>query len=234
MSAAYVGSETDGGPTGLDRTRSGYVEVIEMGELAEGSAPEAAATHVAGTPPPSGIADAPCALFTEWFISSNFANGSGQWGPATNNPGFEGANFELDPPAGGLFGSASMINVSQGTMVTYNATAIDGFFNDTTAQHTNPGDLSPSLAEGNVAVSNTFVNGEVSTAEWTAPIFALNAALTFETLMNEYAVEEDLGGNSEWIVTFPTKRFHVDAPGEGLTSDCAVHQPVDHRRSVRL
>lgn len=221
LSAAYAGGSTDGGPSSIDRTRSGYVEVIEMGELAEGSAPEIAATHVGGTPPPSGITDEVCALFSERFISSNLANGTGEWGPSSNNPGFEGPNFEIDPPAGGLFGSGSLINVEQGTMVTYNATAIDGFFDSSVGQHTDPGNLLPSLSSGNVATSNTFVNGTVSTSTWSDPIFALNAALTYETLMNEYAISESLAGNSEWIVTFPTKRFHVDQPGFGMASAIA-------------
>src|SRR5699024_1550007 len=44
---------TDGGPTGPERTLSGYVEVMEMGNLTGPAA--AAATHTsAAVPPPSG------------------------------------------------------------------------------------------------------------------------------------------------------------------------------------
>jgi hypothetical protein len=195
----------DGGPTGADRTKSGYIEVIEMGELAEGSAAETAATHTAaGVPPVSGVtaSQGVCGLFQERWIDASLANGNGIW--------LANAQQDIDPPAGGLFGSGSLINVDAGTMVTYNATAIDGFFDNTIGQHTNPGDLFPSLSDGNVETSNVFVNGTVSTVTWDNSIGAINHALTFETLMNEYSVDDGLAANSEWVVTFPTKRFHVD------------------------
>jgi hypothetical protein len=53
--AAYSASSSDGGPAGLDRTREGLVEVIEMGEIASDDTPGTmhtlrAISHVAGTP----------------------------------------------------------------------------------------------------------------------------------------------------------------------------------------
>ena len=48
---AYTGSAADGADTSLDRTREGYVEIIEMGDLRVGSNTEAVVTHVAGIPP---------------------------------------------------------------------------------------------------------------------------------------------------------------------------------------
>ncbi len=208
-----TGALTDGGPTGADRTASGYVEVIEMGVLTGDAA--VAAEHVQGVPPTSGAGDTVCGLFTERWISANFANGTGEWGPS-GNPGFEGANYEIDPPIGGLFGAGSIINIQNGTQLTYNAVAIDGFFDDSTGQHTDPASLAPSLASGNVTESNVFVNGFVDTQNWPAGIFAVNAALNYEMLMNEYVVDPEFGARSEWVVTFPTKRFHVDEPGEEL------------------
>ncbi|GIK88480.1 MAG: hypothetical protein BroJett026_39610 [Betaproteobacteria bacterium] len=47
---AYVGSAADGADPSLDRTREGYVEIIEMGNIAAGSDTEDAVTHVAGVP----------------------------------------------------------------------------------------------------------------------------------------------------------------------------------------
>jgi hypothetical protein len=46
---AYTGSNADGADTSLDRTREGYVEIIEMGNLTGVTA--AAVTHVNGVPP---------------------------------------------------------------------------------------------------------------------------------------------------------------------------------------
>jgi hypothetical protein len=205
LTGAFTGGVADGGPTGYERTKSGYVEVIEMGELEEGSAAEFAAEHINGVPPNSGILDKPCSLFTERWIGAQFANGTGEW---LNN-----ANFEIDPPGGGLFGSGAVINVANGTMFSYNATAIDGFWADQ-GEHTDPENLFPSLSSGTRSDSTVFVNGFLSQEDWSNSIDAVNHVLAYERLMNEYAIEGDIGGSSEWVVTFPTKRFHTDAaPG---------------------
>jgi hypothetical protein len=46
----------------------------------------------------------------------------------------------MNPPAGGLFGGAEIVNPANGTNISYNADAIEGFFISTTANlHTNPG-----------------------------------------------------------------------------------------------
>jgi hypothetical protein len=48
---AYTGSAADGADTSLDRTREGYVEIIEMGNILANSNTEDVVTHVAGVPP---------------------------------------------------------------------------------------------------------------------------------------------------------------------------------------
>jgi len=48
---AYTGSVADGADTSLDRTREGYVEIIEMGNITTGSTTELSVTHVSGVPP---------------------------------------------------------------------------------------------------------------------------------------------------------------------------------------
>jgi ribosomal protein S28E/S33 len=55
---AYTGSAADGADTSLDRTREGYVEIIEMGDLTPGSNTEIAVTHVSGVPPCDDFASA--------------------------------------------------------------------------------------------------------------------------------------------------------------------------------
>ena len=47
----YTGSSADGADISLDRTREGYVEIIEMGNINSPSPTETAVTHVAGVPP---------------------------------------------------------------------------------------------------------------------------------------------------------------------------------------
>jgi len=53
---AYTGSSADGGDTSLDRTREGYVEIIEMGNVTGATA--AAVTHASGVPSCSPLSGA--------------------------------------------------------------------------------------------------------------------------------------------------------------------------------
>ena len=202
----------DGGPSGAERTASGYIEVIEMGTMlpVPDSAPLASSPsiipwvtkHVNGVPRNCNI---PVLAWTE---------GSGL-------PWIEGNTtfgFDTDIGAsGGLFGSGSIINVNEGTMLTYNATAVDGFWARGTTRHTQPDSLLPDLAAGNVTESFVFDNGRLQQNQWTAGVFALNATLTLDRLMNEYVTDPDLNARTEWVLTFPTKRFHTDAEGGYVT-----------------
>jgi hypothetical protein len=214
----------DGGPTEDERTASGYIEVIEMGTLlptpnpedgAPGIGDEAyipwAVKHVAGEPRDCQH------LVDQWTV--NFPGGNLQWVSGDVNHG-----FDTDQGAsGGLFGAGSIINVPEGTLLSYNATAVDGFWEQGTTFHTDPEDLEPDLSTGDEFVSNIFVNGQVvshdwSTAENADTIGALNAVLTYSQVLNEFNTEADAGARTEWVMTFPTKRFHTDAaPGGFLT-----------------
>ena len=198
---------TDNGPTGADRTKSGYVEVIEMGDLTGDAA--WAATHTsAGVPPDSSVTGRfdVCGLFSERWIAASAANGTGEW--------LANSEFELDPPSGGLFGAGAIINVAEGTMFGYNATAIDGFWAQGQIDHTNPQSLSPNLESADRS-SDVFVNGMIASGIWNNGLDAMNHVLAYEKLMNEYMVIDSVNGATEWVVTFPTKRFHTDAGGAG-------------------
>ena len=48
---AYVGRNDDKGGTTLDRTKEGYVEIIEMATFATDSTTSQSVTHVDGVPP---------------------------------------------------------------------------------------------------------------------------------------------------------------------------------------
>jgi len=174
----------DGGPTGIERAASGYIELIEMGNV-ENATLAAAATHGSG-------AFNCLALEAAW---------TGAW-KADSSAG-------ISEPTGGLFGSGSILNVDDGTMISYNADAIDGFWEEGVIDHTDPGSLFPNLADGN---TETFVfnNGVLHNDLWSSGLEAVDAVLMYDKLFNEYSVEPDLNAHSEWVVTFPTKRFHVD------------------------
>lgn len=221
----------DGGPIGVERTASGYIEIIEMGTLLEqpdadyepdfddltGEVIPWAVKHVGGVP---RNCDVPVLAWTQgadlpWEDGDNTTFG-----------------FDTERGAtGGLYGAASIVNPAEGTLFSYNATAINGFWVAGTTNHTTPGSLAPSLstADSNNE-SNVFTDdGTVQTLTWDPannPHLALNAALTVETLMNEYMINDDLLADTEWVLTFPTKRYHTDDAEGGPNPDLdAAIQP---------
>ena len=221
----------DGGPQGRERTASGYIEMIEMGTLRDGSPGFDAVKHTsAGVPPLSGAGNTRCGLVVErWLPDSNL----GVW--ESDDPFIdmytEDGGQERIPASGGLFGSATIMNAAEGTMLSYNATAIDGFWIGA-ATHTDPGDLLPGLSSGSGDTAFVFNNGQLETLDYSLAddglegILAINAVLTVDALMNEYVIESDVNANTEWVLTFPTKRFHTDAaPGGFLAAGDAAIAP---------
>jgi hypothetical protein len=193
---------TDHGPLGLARTREGFFEVIEMGEVVDqaSGSPKTleAITPVNGTPPG-------CAQVRDAWAPS------GYW---TTN-----AKTDLLPPAGGLYGAAGIVDVALGTLYAYDATAIDGFSD--VVQHSAPGNAKPNLATAitdsahdiataYVPIGNTMIRADYPAS--TTGVDAVSAVLMADALYNEFDIEAGLGAATDWVVTFPTKQFYVD-PG---------------------
>jgi hypothetical protein len=198
--AAFDGSgplPADDGPQTIDRTREGYIELIEMGDIDETSTLGSITTHVQdGTPnggvPACGVNDAIAAA-------------------------------GVVPPTGGLFGAGDIVNVGQGTFFAYNADALDGFSSQT--NYTTGSDLHPSLQDAfsseatfGLARAYVFINGALVTADYAFGEDAVSAVYMSDALYNEYLVDAGLGANTDWVVTFPTKRFYVDPFYVGATA----------------
>ena len=124
----------------------------------------------------------------------------------------------INAPIGGLFGSATLINVNQGTDYSYDPVAIEDF--SATALHYRPGSTNPSLS--NATPSSTVVRTNaantgrelVSTA-WGPGrgVDAISAVLMHSAVMNEYALDATLNAGTDWVVTFPTKSLYVNPVG---------------------
>ncbi|MHB8679726.1 MAG: hypothetical protein ACYC7G_08330 [Rudaea sp.] len=198
---AYTGTLSDGGPTSDTRTLEGHFEIISMSDIVTGSPLSVDTTHVNGVPP----------------------------GCATAEADFE-ANTATVAPTGGLFGAASVVNTGNGTYYTYNADAIDGF--TAVALNNKTGSLLPNLAQANDAAGTTatayvFNNGKLSTSVYPAPaqgIDAVSAVLDASNVYNQYQIGSNVG--SDWVVTFPTKRFYVDPLYVGGTTPIAPFSSI--------
>lgn len=210
----------DDGPQDIERTREGYLELISMGDIIPGSSLDAATTHhQTANVPGSGVPSC-----TTSAISGN--------APAAS----------LDPPTGGLFGAGAIVNVGEGTYFGYNADAIDGFTSTTLFYGSSA--LEPSLQNANsiestmTARSYIFINGQLLTVDYNRGVDAVSAVFLSDALYNEWIVNPDLDSNTDWVVTFPTKRFYVDqdAYPTGIIEpfEEAFHSPGESNMTVSL
>ncbi|MFZ2237564.1 MAG: hypothetical protein WBP11_07770 [Dokdonella sp.] len=186
---------SDGGPTTIDRTREGHFEMITMADLSDDLA--AAVTH---SPPGGSPADC----------------------DAVRN--LQGGEAGLDIPTSGIFGGAGIVNGGQGTFYTYNADALDRFTQQVNFTATN--NVLPNLANvndgigpvlGAQATANVFTGTGVTTSVYPGAdprsrrVDAVSAIFTADAIYNEFQTATSIGANSDWVVTFPTKAFYVDA-----------------------
>lgn len=212
-------SNGEGGPQGADRTRVGHLEVIEMGvvqdDVFDADArdeediddttvikndfnPEAWATHGADGVP------ANCAGLVEaWDPNTN--NSNAVWTLTSGAADIIGADEPgtHESVAGGIFGSAIIIDVQEGIDVSYDAVALDNFRTDEI--HTDPSTTIPSLEDADkVAV----ISGQSFTTD--TSIDAVSVVLMKSALMNDFVTSNDIAAATDLVVTFPTKRFYVN------------------------
>ena len=166
----------------LDRTREGYIEIIEMGNVTGETAVDV--THIAGVP--------------------------------LDCPGITDATARRDTVLGngGLFGGITLINVLLGEDFTADATALDNF-NTTGPIWFAPGDTRPDLT---FSTTQFEIFRGTSVVVGTAPrgIDAVSAALMHRNVYNEFVLDSVTKSGTDWVVTFPTKRFYFT--GNTVTS----------------
>ncbi len=172
----------------LQRCTEGHFEMIEMGDVTDADTIAGVDHGTTGVPADCGEA---------------YKN---------TDPGgiWTGVISGIDAPSGGIFGSASIVDVAGGTDIAYNADAIDAF--TTVPRITFSGDQKPDLADGNVLDSNIFYGGNVITDTWNlSSVQAVSAVYMHDSIFGEYSLEDVVGANTEWVVTFPTKKHYVDS-----------------------
>ena len=216
----YTTPTADSIYTSNDRTREGYIEVIEMGIITLAST-AAFAKHSATTGIPNN-----CAAL-DAFDGSLGA-------PATAFANAGASPNVLAAPGGGLAGRASLINGANGTNYAYDVTAIDGWSN--APQYFAAGSLSPSLTLGTSLVSNVFVTSTptttaapggpfstgVVTSTWTTTQDAVSAIFMRNSVVNEFLTDASTISKTDWVVTMPTKRGTLLAATQAQATAGAV------------
>jgi hypothetical protein len=180
----------DGGPTGVARTREGHIEVVEMGTVTDPSATLNAITHVGGVP-------ANCA-----GIVNAWGNG-GQWSIDSTK--------DIGPPTGGLFGNAMILDATNGMVFSFAADAIARFYaRDGRGEHSRPDALTPNLSSATSTTADVQTDQGPLSLTYTRPVDAVSALFMADRVQNEFWTSSHVGAASEWVITYPTKRFYVD------------------------
>jgi hypothetical protein len=186
---AYTGAYDDPANDDLDRTREGYVEIIEMGTMWGYAAGKV--THVAGTPRVPAGCNAVRALAAQGAL-----------------------DYYVSGLSGGLFGTMTLINVGTGMDFGYDATALANFNSQAEDLYADPGSIEPTLNRALpislVVDHGTFGNtGYAYITTWnvpgTKPVDAVSAVLMHDHIYNEFVLDKGTSSGTDWVVTMPTK-----------------------------
>lgn len=220
ITATGVGP-SDGGPTTLDRTKEGHIEVIEMASLAplnpgapspqlqfltDSSAPTHPALtdsigylaqHVSGVP-------RSCDLVRTKMDSAHVS----------------ATSATMREPLNVLKGAYSFVKVTQGKAFAGSPTTLANFVNPSLldgASSTNilvaPQSQLPSLNDVDppaVAVVDQNAVGPIVAGFFSRPVDAVSAAISRTAVVNQYSVNPANLAKTDWVVSFPTKYWYVD------------------------
>ena len=186
----------------IERTLTGHVEVIEMGVLTN------VGTLDTVTGANSKTQYASFATHGATGVPANCAGIAAAW-----DAGSFASDDGVTAATGGLYGLSYHINVAAAAAFGFEPTAIDDW--SASPEHSNPGDYTPSLVTGTpIATVHTpltdpqytkvTMTGDDKSAQATSAILMTNS------ISNDVMVNPAIGGMTDWVITFPTKRAHVD------------------------
>src|SRR4051794_17942971 len=177
---SYSGVNDDGAGTGMDRTKEGYFEIIEMATYSSTSLTGKAVTHVNGL--------APCGI----------------------NLNDMQASIDAQPANGGLFGTTTLINVNAGTDYTADAVALANFIEGGANYQTLGSTLPDLTQASPPVSSIQAPSGALYESTWsTGSADAVSAVLMHDHVMNEYVLDTGTKSQTDWVVTMPTKRYYT-------------------------
>ena len=130
------------------------------------------------------------------------------------------AGSGISAPEGGLYGLAYHINVEAAAAFGFEPTAVADFGAD--QSHSNPGTTTPSIVSGQLAAANCHGLGgdQHLEATYADGLDSINSILMTDSLSNDVMINPAIGGQTDWVVTFPTKRQAVEK-----TTAAAVRDP---------
>ena len=153
---------------------------VEIIEMGDVTGPTAVGvTHVAGVPPCTGLANS--------VAQTNTVLGSG-----------------------GLFGGMTIINVNASAETSVDAVALDAFrVAPATPIWAQPNSIQPDLTQASPPQTEIFQGGSVVLATFLTGIDAVSASIMHNSVMNEYVLDTGTASLTDWVLTYPTKRYYV-------------------------
>lgn len=183
---------------GRERTREGFVEVIEMATIGMGLGLGAEdwsdyILHVNGVP-------GNCRnLANAWEAGNTWAVNS-----------LNGASLAN----GGLHGYGVLVDVYEGTVASYDALALSNFTRtDAEPLHTAPDAEVPHLGSGDTRFSMLTDAGYITGSADTG-VDAVSALLMQASIHNDYILEPSVAAATDWVITFPTKNHYINGSGD--------------------
>ncbi|UXI68780.1 hypothetical protein [Tahibacter amnicola] len=207
----------DGGGSDSARSREGFVEIIEMATVADGTPVQRDIDSTSADTVPL------CnEVVSAWGTS-------GYWRTEPKR--------HLANPTGGLSGEAWIVNPAAGTLFSTRATALDDFRTD--PADAPRGKLSsvvihhlgvdtpehPTLADAlndpinKTARATVAIDGGTVIATYPAErqgIDAVSAVLMSTTVSGEYDIQPEAGATTSYLLNFPTRRFYTDRALAGM------------------
>jgi hypothetical protein len=105
----------------------------------------------------------------------------------------------------------TLINVNQGTDFTEDAVALDNYVASGNNIYNPAGSIQPDLQQAFPPVSQVLANSAVYTSSWTfGTADPVSAVLMHSNVMNEFVLDAGTKSGTDWVVTFPTKRYYVN------------------------
>ncbi len=167
----------------LDRTKEGYIELIEMATIFDDSADDV--THVDGVPA--------CKLVSNAAVIAN--------------------STDYGPTSGGLFGAGSLIGNNMSTGYNATAIEGFGWAGGVTASGTLTPNLSGGTNTTAVVVDSPAAGTtRVVSAAFPTSLDAVSATIMHSVAMGEYAFGDGTF-STDWVITMPTKRPYVNGSG---------------------
>jgi hypothetical protein len=186
--ANFAGSNGDGGGEGLDRTREGYIEILEMASV-NNVAPLNLATAITHTT--AGV-PANCATVQPNDLATTAPAGT------------------FTAPTGGLSGTLTLINVANGMDFSLNAEAIGDVARRPYFRAS--ADPYPSFAAGEIEpVSVVMDRGLVYRSSWPRGADAVSAVLMRRDASAEFTLEPVTASQTDFVFTFPTRPHYLSS-----------------------